>query len=186
MENFVEAGDVHVGEILTEVMGACLVDGAVHDVVHGADGQIDAEKIAAKFVDAAIGAVADQGQAEGDLLEPIFADWQMEEHLVVGSGGGEGVSKSGLSAVGLLIDKLAADVGLLGQAGDGEVSGESLDAEGESFAGAECFGGAVIGNGLLQSAGSGNRMAHVCFLRERLAMLEPPVWGKQTFQKTPT
>ena len=45
-----------------------------------------------------------------------------------------------------------------------------LHAEGEPFAGAERFGGAVVRDGLLQSADDGNTMAHVCFLHERLAM----------------
>jgi hypothetical protein len=49
------------------------------------------------------------------------------------------------------------------------VSGQSLHAEGDSFAGPEGFGDAVVGDGLLQSADGGNRMAHVCFLLERLA-----------------
>ena len=29
-------------------------------------------------------------------------------------------------------------------------------------------------------------MAHVCFLREKLVVMQPPVWGKQTFQKSST
>src|SRR5216683_7994817 len=81
------------------------------------------------------------------------------------------------------MDKLSADASLAGQIGDGLASGKSLHTEGHAFPRPECFGGAVVGDGLLQSADDGNRMAHVCFLRERLAMLEPPVWGKQTIQK---
>src|SRR5713226_8395697 len=83
------------------------------------------------------------------------------------------------------MDKLSADASLTGQTGDGLASGKSLHTEGHALARPECFGGAVVGDGLLQSADDGNRMAHVCFLRERLAMYEPPVWGKQTFQKRP-
>src|ERR1019366_1322573 len=106
------------------------------------------------------------------------------EHLIVGDGRREGIVERGLSDVGLLVDKLAADACVVGQAGDGLVPGEGLHAEAEPFAGSERFGGAVVGDGLLQSADDGNRMAHVCFLREKLAMSEPPVWGKQTIQKS--
>ena len=112
------------------------------------------------------------------MLETILGDGQIEEHLVVGDGGREGVVQSGLSTVALPIDKLAADVCIVGQGGDGLVTDQSLHAEGESFAWSERFGGAAIGDGLLQSADDGNGMAHVCFLHERLAISEPPVWGK--------
>src|SRR5216683_4106429 len=84
------------------------------------------------------------------------------------------------------MDKLSADASLTGQTGDGLASGKSLHTEGHAFPRPECFGGAVVGDGLLQSADDGNRLTHVCFLRERLAMLEPPVWGKQTFPKSST
>src|SRR6202040_2539742 len=119
LENLVEAGDADVGEVLTEVVGARLVDGVADDVVDRADGHVDTEKIAAKFVDAAIGTVADESQAEGGLLEPILGYGQMEEYLVVGDGRRESVVQGGLSTVALLIDKLSANPCLAGQAGDG-------------------------------------------------------------------
>ena len=186
LKNLVKARDADVGEILRAVVGACLVDGVMNDVMHGADRQVDAEEIAAKFVNAAIGTVADQGQTEGGLLEPILGDGQMEEDLLVGGGGREGIVQGGLGTVALLIDKLATDTRIVGQAGDGLMPGKGLHAEGDPFAGPESFGGAVVWNGLLQCADDRNRMAHVCFLHEKLAMYEPPVWGKQTIQKIPT
>ena len=114
--------------------------------------------------------MADQSQTESGLLEPILGDRQMEEDLVVGLGGREGIVEGGSSNGRLVINELAADAGFLGQAGDGPVSGDGLHTEGEPFAGPKRFGGAVVGDGLLQSAGGGNRMAHVCFLHERLAI----------------
>ena len=167
LEDFVETGDGNVAEMVAEVIGTCLGDGILHDVVDRADRHVDAEEVAVEFVDAAIGTVADQGQAQSGLLEPILGNRQKEEDRIVGLVGREGIDQRGLSDVGLLIDKLAADAGLLGESGDGVVAGESLHAEGEPFAGAEGFGGAVVGDGLLQSADGGNRMAHVCFLREK-------------------
>jgi hypothetical protein len=94
----------------------------------------------------------------------------MKEDFVVRHGGGEGIVESALSTITLLIDELTANAGISGQVGDGLVSGQSLDTETESFAGPERFGRAVVGDGLVQSADDGNRMAHVCFLLERLAM----------------
>ena len=55
LKNLIEAGDADVGEILGVVVGTCLVDGVVNDVMHGANRHVDAEEIAAKFVNAAIG-----------------------------------------------------------------------------------------------------------------------------------
>ena len=101
LEDLVEAGDADVGEILLEVVGTRLVDGVMHDVVHRAGRHVEAEDVAIKFVNAAIRTVADEGQTEGGLLEPILGVGQMEKHLVVGDGGREGVVQSGLSAVGL-------------------------------------------------------------------------------------
>ena len=56
LEDFVETAEANVGEILTEVVRPCFTDGILQDVVHGADRQVDAEEVAAKLVDATIGA----------------------------------------------------------------------------------------------------------------------------------
>ena len=178
LEDFVETGDADVGEILGTVMRTRLVDGVMHDVVHGARGHVDVEKIAIELVNAAIGTVADEGQTESGLLEPILGDGQMEEHLVIGFGASEGIVQSGLRALALLIDKLAADIGLVGEIGNAPLTGQSLHAEAEPFVRAERLGGAVVGDSLLQSAADGNRMAHVCFLHERLAMLRTTSLGE--------
>src|SRR5437867_12303348 len=108
----------------------------------------------------------------------------MKENAVVARCGCEGVVEGGLSAVGLLIDEFAADAGVVGQAGNRLLPGEGLDAEPEPLVRPEGFGRAVVGGGLLQRVGERHRLTHVCFLREKLAMLEPPVWGKQTFPKS--
>src|SRR5208282_4482710 len=99
-----------------------LVDGVADDAVDRANGHGDMEEIAAKFMDAAIGTVADEGQAEDGLLEPILGYGRMEEYLVIGDGRREGVVQGGLSTVALLIDKLSADACVASQAGDRLVS----------------------------------------------------------------
>jgi hypothetical protein len=107
--------------------------------------QIDAEEIAAEFVNPAIGIVADQRQAESGLLEPILGDRQTKEYLVVSDGERESLVQGSLRSVTLLIDKLAADAGVVGQIGDGRVPGQSLHAEGEPVAGSERFGVQLLG-----------------------------------------
>jgi hypothetical protein len=72
LEDFIKGGHVDVGQMVLEVIGAGLVDGSVHDVVHRAHRQVHAQEIAAKFDDATIGTVADQGQAQGGLPQPRF------------------------------------------------------------------------------------------------------------------
>ena len=67
LKNLIEAGDADVGEILGVVVGTCLVDGVVNDVMHGANRHVDAEEIAAKFVNAAIGTVARGASRRGRL-----------------------------------------------------------------------------------------------------------------------
>jgi len=80
LEDFVEAGDADVGEILRAVVGTRLVDGVMHDVVDRAGRHVDTQKIAIELVNAAIRTVADECQAESGLPEPILGDGQMEEH----------------------------------------------------------------------------------------------------------
>jgi hypothetical protein len=93
----------------------------------GAHGQSTVEEVAAQFDDAAVRAVADQDQAKGQLLEPGFGDRHMEENAV---GVRVGRCKSGVQSVfglgGLLGDKLAADVVVVGELGDRARAGKGL------------------------------------------------------------
>src|SRR5258708_13101339 len=50
LEDFVEAGDVHVGEILTAVVGTCLIDGVEDDVMHGANRHVNPDEPPPKLV----------------------------------------------------------------------------------------------------------------------------------------
>jgi hypothetical protein len=63
--------------------------------------------------------VADQDQAKRQLLEPGFGDGQMEENAVgVGVGRCKSVVQSVFGLGGLQVDKLAADVVVVGKLGD--------------------------------------------------------------------
>jgi hypothetical protein len=63
--------------------------------------------------------VADQDQAKGQLLEPGFGDRQMEENPVgVRVGRCKSIVQSVFGLGSLLVDKLAADVVVVGELGD--------------------------------------------------------------------
>src|SRR5438445_34030 len=74
LEDLIETGDADVSQILASVIGACLVDSSTHDVVHRAERQVHAKKIAAKLGDAAIGTVADERQTKGGLPHAVCGD----------------------------------------------------------------------------------------------------------------
>jgi hypothetical protein len=186
LKDFIEGSDTDVGERLLVIEGASLGDGAAKNVMDRADRQGQVEEVTPKFDDATQGTAADQQQGERGLRQPLLGHGQEEEDLVVALGGGERVVQSGLGGGCLLIDELTTDVVLLGQVGDGGWSGEGLDANDQSFTSTEGFGGAGVGDGLVQRASDRNRMTHVCFLHEKPVGSLPPVWGKQIFQKSPS
>jgi len=187
LEDLIETGDGDVAQIVAEVLGARLVDGITQDVVHRADRHVHAEKITAKFVDAAIGTVADHGPTEGDLPQPTLGDGQVEQHLVIGHGGrGERIVQSGLGGGGLLIDKLATDIELVGQTGDGAVAGKGLQSDRQALARRQRLGGTAVRNSLLQAKEKGSRMAHVCFLRETGGFPTPSLGETDNLEKAQT
>ena len=65
LEDLIETGEVNIAEIVAEVLGAGLVHGVAQDVMHRADRHVHGQEVAAKFADAAIGTVTDQGQSAG-------------------------------------------------------------------------------------------------------------------------
>ena len=129
LEDFIEAGNVDVGELLLLVVRAGLVHRVLDDVVHQALRHVDIEQIAAKFPDAAVGTVAEQDQAEGDLPQPGLGHRQLEEHVVIRRLGSEGFLQGGLSGGGLLIDKLATDVEIVRQVRDGLASRKGVQSK---------------------------------------------------------
>src|SRR5207245_6029976 len=106
LEDFIEAGNVDVGELLLLVVRAGLVHRVLDDVVHRALRHVDSEQIAAKFLDAAVGTVAEQEQAEGDLPQPRLGHRQGEEHVIIRHLGSEGFLQGGVGGGGLLINNL--------------------------------------------------------------------------------
>jgi hypothetical protein len=73
--------------------------------------------------------VADEYQGEDELAQPGPGDGQVEEDLGVVRSGIEGITEGLLGAGSLLVDKLAADLGLAGQFGDGAGAGQGVQGE---------------------------------------------------------
>ena len=116
LENLVVGADADGGEILLVVEAACRGDGLVQDVVDRAQGQRIVEEVAEQFLDAAEGAMADEGETEDELSEPGFGDGQPEEELRrVGGRGVEGLVEGVVGVVELLVDEFAADLMLVGE-----------------------------------------------------------------------
>ena len=57
-------------------------NGAVHDVVHGPQGDPIIEEVTQQFDDAAVGTMADQHQGQDQLPQPSLGDRQVEEDVV--------------------------------------------------------------------------------------------------------
>jgi hypothetical protein len=73
--------------------------------------------------------MADEDQAEGELLQPVLGDGEVEEDPAVLGVGVEGVVEGQLGLVGLLVDELAADVEFGGEVTDGRCAGEGGDGQ---------------------------------------------------------
>ncbi len=85
-----------------------------------AEGNWPVQQIATELADPAEGAVADQGQPEDRLVQPLLGNWQVEENfrrLVLLTG--ERLLEGLLGTADLLIDELAADLVLGRQPADG-------------------------------------------------------------------
>ena len=96
--------------------------------------------------------MSDENQAEYELLNPAFGDWQVEEYVVtcllagrsVGRFGVEGVVECFLCDGLLLVNELSADVEFGGQLGDGCGAGQSLYGQCLALVGVKGFGGAWL------------------------------------------
>jgi hypothetical protein len=110
--------------------GAGPGDGPLDDGLHAAQADRVVEQVGQQFDHAPQGTAADEHQAEDELLQPGLGDRQPEEDaFAVGGVGGEGAVEGLLRLVGLLVDELAADVVVVGEAADGLGVGEGVQGE---------------------------------------------------------
>ncbi|MGO9811585.1 MAG: hypothetical protein ACLP53_12530 [Isosphaeraceae bacterium] len=69
------------GEVVLLVDSPGMSNGAVHDVVHGPQGDPIIEEVTQQLDDAAVGTMADQHQGQDQLLQPSLGDRQVEKDV---------------------------------------------------------------------------------------------------------
>src|SRR5580700_10173660 len=119
LKDLVVSADPDTAELLLVVDLASCGRRSLNDIVDGAEGDVEVEAVAKDLKNAPERAVAEQQQSDHELMQPVFGDRQVKEHLVVVwagvEGGVERLSNDGL----LLVNELTTDLNLLSQVGDG-------------------------------------------------------------------
>src|SRR5208283_786451 len=111
LEDLVKEADEDGGEVVLLVDSPGIRNGAVHNVVHGPQGDPVIEEVAKQFDHTAGRTMADQHQAQDQLPQPGLGDWQVEKDLVGRCWrGGESLAEGLLGGVNLLIEELPADL----------------------------------------------------------------------------
>ena len=182
LEDLIEEADDDGGEVVLLVDPPGLSNGAVHDVVHGPQGDPKIEDVAQQFDHAAGRAMADEHQGQDQLPQPRLGNRQVEEDLLGSQNRGEGTVERLLRGVHLLVEELPADVVLAGQLGDCFRPGEHLDGQVSPLLRRQLLGRtrnmnscrswpvkrSRSGSGitLRDRDGQSSLTIHVCFLRE--------------------
>ena len=79
LEDLSQRGDTDRLEILLNVEAACWGDRIMEDVVDAAQGEGMVEEVAEQFLNAAKGAVADEGEAKNELAKPGLGNGEPEQ-----------------------------------------------------------------------------------------------------------
>src|SRR5271157_1110708 len=82
LEDLVKEADEDGGEVVLLVDSPGIRNGAVHNGVHGPQGDPVIEEVAKQFDHPAGRTMADQHQAQAQLPQPGLGDWQVEKDLV--------------------------------------------------------------------------------------------------------
>ena len=82
LEDLIEEADEDGGEVVLLVDSPGMSNGAVHDVVHGPQGDPKIEEVAQQFDHTAGRAMADQHQSQDQLPQPSLGDRQVEKDVV--------------------------------------------------------------------------------------------------------
>ena len=147
LEDLSQRGDTDRLEILLNVEAACWGDRIMEDVVDAAQGEGMVEEVAEQFLNAAKGAVADEGEAKNELAKPGLGNGEPEQQpRGVDRRQGKSLVEGVVGMVELLVDELAADVLVLGEVGDGYAS---QGIEGKLLAGRPGQQGSAAGLGRL-------------------------------------
>ena len=82
LEDLIEEADEDAGEVVLLVDSLGMRNGAVHDVVHGPQGDPIIEEVTQQFDYAAVRTMADQHQGQDQLPQPSLGDRQVEKDVV--------------------------------------------------------------------------------------------------------
>ena len=145
LEDLIEEADDDSGEVVLLVDPPGLSNGAVHDVVHGPQGDPKIEDVAQQFDHAAGRAMADEHQGQDQLPQPRLGNRQVEEDLLGSPNRGEGTVERLLRGVHLLVEELPADLVLAGQVGNCFRPGEHLDGQVSPLLRRSCLAGQETG-----------------------------------------
>src|SRR5580692_10375778 len=99
-------------------------------------------------------------------MNPAFGDGQVEEYVVLGRFGVEGVVECLLCNGLLLVDELSADFEFVCQLGDGCGASECLDSQFLALGWGEGFGRAWLRTVGVGRGGRMRKKTHACFLHE--------------------
>src|SRR5262249_460499 len=180
LEDLVQGDELHAREIGGVVEGSGLVDGVFDDGVNPSQGGRQVEQAIEHLLGAAKGRMADQDGHEDELAEAGVGDGEVEEGLGVGAVLGlESAVEGGDGFVSLLVDELAADVVLVGQAGDAAALVEGIQREADAL---------LSGHGERGTGGLGARdgyNAHGLASGSSRAVLIPSIYRRQAFSPLP-
>src|SRR5581483_243803 len=152
------------------------------DVVDGAQGEGVVEEVGEQFLHAALGAVADEGQAQDELPQPGLGDRQPEEQLRrCGRCRGEGLVQGAVGAAPLLVDELAADTVCGGQIRDG-LAGQGVERESAAHGRGQVAGG---GRGRGARGAGGGYNAHGWDSCRAKGVVLPSLYGVPAFSAAP-
>jgi hypothetical protein len=116
--------------------------------VDSADADRRIEEIAKQLHDAPIRAVANEHQAQNQLVGPVLGDRQVKQYIVITWGRCKGFIQGLLRFVALLIHELSTDLMLGGQVADGLRARKYLNAN-------------VLADCGRQAGGDGKELTHI-------------------------
>jgi hypothetical protein len=119
----------NAGQIRLAIDAAGCSHGLLEDVMHAAQGERVVEEVGEHFGHPAKRTVADQGQAEHELLKPVLGNGEGEQDgSLARRRWGEGLVQGIVGLVELPVDEGATDLVLLGQGAD-RVPGQGAQGE---------------------------------------------------------
>lgn len=146
LEDLIQQADVDGVERLLSGDAAGDGNGLVDDVVDRAEAHVAAETIVKVVDDAAVATAAIEQQGNDVHPQPFLGDGKLKEDLIIVVCRCERLFERLLGDIDLLVDKLAADLGMLGQRGDRECAADGLEGQRLPFLGLHVPSGTSVGD----------------------------------------